>query len=78
MLWRCGLPEDLSALGDAAAPVAFPPPFDAAFVDSFKVGGTEASPSVINGPGPAATESPFTVAMAFILSLGRVLVEPME
>lgn len=75
MLGRCGLPEDFS---DLAAPEAFPAPLDAPVVAPFEVGDAVAPPAA-DGPGPPATESPCpTAAMAFTLSLGRVLVEPIE
>lgn len=79
MLWRCGLLEDFSDFAAAAAaPELFPAPLDAPAVAPFKVGGAVAIPTA-DGPGPPATESPCpTAAMALILSLGRVLVEPME
>lgn len=81
MPWRCGLPEDFSdfaAVGVAAPEEAFPAPLDAPLATSFKVGGTAVS-VIADGPGPPATDSPCpTAAMALILSLGRVLVEPME
>lgn len=77
MPWRCGLLEDFSVLAAAAAPEAFPAPLDAAFAP-FNAGDAAAPPTV-DGPGSPATESPCpTVAMALTLSLGRVLVEPME
>lgn len=81
MLWRCGLLEDLSVLAVAAvvaAPGAFLGPLDAPFAGSFKAGDAAAPPG-LDGPGAPATDSPCpTEAMALILSLGRVLVEPME
>lgn len=77
MLWRRGLPEDFSDLA-SAAPEALAAPLGAAVVAAFKVGDAVA-PSNADGPGPPATESPCpTEAMALTLSLGRVLVEPME
>lgn len=79
MPWRCGLPEDLSDLAAVAAPEAFPAPLDAPFAASFEVGGAAAAHPSVDGPGPPATDNPCpTAAMALILSLGRVLVEPME
>lgn len=85
MRWRCGLPEDSAAatavVVAAAAPEAFPAPLELPFAFSadFKVGEAETAPAA-DGPGPsAATVSCCpTAAMALILSLGRVLVEPME
>ena len=79
MLWRCGLLEDFSDLAAAAtAPEAFPAPLDALVVAPLKVGDAVGPPNA-DGPGPPATETSCpTVAMALILSLGRVLVEPME
>ncbi len=78
MLWRCGPLEDLSDLTAAAAPEDFPAPLDTPVVAPFKVGDAVA-PCTADGPGAPATESPCpTAAMALILSLGRVLVEPME
>lgn len=79
MLWRCGLLEDFSDLAAAAAaPEVFPAPLDDPAGAPFKVGDVMAFPTA-DGPGPPATESPCpTAAMAPILSLGRVLVEPME
>lgn len=77
MPWRCGLPEAFSDLAAAAPPEAFPVSLDAPVVVSFKVGDAVASRTA-DGPGPPAKESCPTAAMAFILSLGRVLVEPME
>lgn len=77
MLWRRGLLEDFSDLA-AAAPEAFPAPLDAPVVASFKEGDAAAPPAA-DGLGSPATESPCPTAdMAFILSLGRVFVEPME
>lgn len=79
MLWRCGLLEDLSALAAAASPAAFLAPLDAAFVAPLKVGEAAPPPTAADGPGSPTTESPCpTEAMALILSLGSVLVEPME
>lgn len=79
MLWRGVALEDFSDLtAAAAAPELFPAPLDAPAVAPFKEEDAVAIPTA-DGPGPPATESPCpTVAMACILSLGRVLVEPME
>ena len=85
MPWRCGLPDDFSDLAAAAEdPEDFPAPLDApVVVPPFEVGAAAAAatvaPPASDRPGPPATESPCpTVAMALSLSLGRVLVEPME
>ena len=83
MPWRCGLPDDFSDLAAAAEdPEDFPAPLDAPVVVApFVVGAAAAAvaPPASDRPGPPATESPCpTVAMALSLSLGRVLVEPME
>lgn len=78
MPWRCGLVEDFSDLAATAAPEAFSTPLDAPIVAPFKVGDVVSSPTA-DGPGPPATGSACpTAAMALSLSLGRVLVEPME
>lgn len=76
--------EDFSDLAAAAAaapeaaPEAFSAPLDAPAVAPFVGGGAVAPPSV-DSPDPPATESACpTAAMALSLSLGRVLVEPME
>lgn len=78
MLWRCEPLDDLSDLAAEAVPEAFPAPLDAPVVAPFEVEGAGA-PLTVVGPGPPATDSPCpTAAMALTLSLGRVLVEPME
>lgn len=77
MLWRRGLLEDFSDL-TAASLESFPAPLDVPGFSPLRVLDA-AAPSTDDGPGPAATESPCpTALMALILSLGRVLVEPME
>lgn len=73
MLWRRGLLDDFS---DLAA--AFPAALDGPGVGSFIAGGA-AAPSTADKLDSPATESPCPTAdIAFSLSLGRVLVEPME
>lgn len=78
MPWRCGLMEDFSDLAATADPEAFPGPLDVPDVATFKLCDVLA-PATSDGPGPPATESACpTAAMAVSLSLGRVLVEPIE
>lgn len=78
MPWRCGLIEDFSDLAATADLETFPAPLDASVVAPFKVGDA-VSPPTADCPGPPATENACsTAAMALSLSLGRVLVEPME
>lgn len=82
LLWRCGLVEDLSHLAPASAAASAPDIFAAlldALVVAFLAAGGAVGPPSADVPCPPATESPCpTAAMAFILSLGKVLEEPME
>lgn len=75
MPWRCGLPE---AFSDLAAAAGDPEPLPAPLPATFKEGEADPPPAD-DGPGSPATDSPCpTEDMALTLSLGRVLVEPME
>lgn len=74
MPWRCGLLVDFSDLAAASGAALLGAP---AF-PTFTVGDAVAPPTD-EGPGSPATDNPCpTAAMALTLSLGRVLVEPME
>ena len=78
MLWRWGLLEDLSDFAAAAAPAGFAAPLGDPIVALFTTG-DGATASTTDVPGPSSTVSPCpTAAMAVILCLGSVLVEPME
>lgn len=85
MLWRRGLTDDFSDLPEAAvaavaaaAPGPFSGPLDVPAV-ACCVTVDDAAPPSADSAGPPATESTCpTAAMALSLSLGRVLVEPME
>lgn len=81
--WRWELPEDLSPF-EAGAGAGVAADIDEAFPAAlnraaFKLGDGDASggTAAVDGPGETDSACP-TVAMACTLSLGRVLVEPME
>lgn len=77
MPWRCWLVADFSDLAPPD-PEAFPVPLDAPVFAPFKVLGS-AGPTIPDSPEPPAEESAWpTAATVLSLSLGRVLVEPME
>lgn len=70
--------EDFSDLAAPADPEAFPVALGAPVFAPFKALGS-AGPTIPDSPEPPAEESPCpTAAMVLSLSLGRVLVEPME
>lgn len=78
MPWRCWLVEDFSDLEAPVDPEGFPAPLGAPVFPPLDVLGSTGPPSP-GSPGPPAEESACpTAAMAPSLSLGRVLVEPME